>query len=179
MKTPWAKRFGGFLVSALLIAFAAPPPVARATTEPCGDVHVIWARGSGAQIGSDAQFDQFYSTDLTGPNGRIGAGVTVSAYQLGQDGGFGGFQYPAAGDNWTLVTGGFPILGPEYENSVGQGRQELVAYATDRVANCPNEVLMLAGFSQGAQVVGEGLETCRRASVIGSPTLHCSATRRS
>jgi hypothetical protein len=59
-------------------------------SEPCGDVHVIWARGSGAQLG-DSAFQNFYVRDLSS---RVGSGLTVSAYQLGQGSGYGGINTP-------------------------------------------------------------------------------------
>ena len=179
MKASRPRAWATFILAALLAGFAVPPTVVRAAVEPCGDVQVIWARGSGAVVNADPQFNQFYGSDLTGPNGRIAAGVSVSPHQLGQDGGYGGFQYPAAGDWQTLLTGEFPFLGGAYKDSVAQGRQELIAYASNRVANCPNEVLVLAGWSQGAQVIGEGLRDMPQSvrnriayvALFGDPTL--------
>ncbi|MEO8511362.1 MAG: hypothetical protein ABI534_08975 [Chloroflexota bacterium] len=113
--------------------------------EPCGDVHVIRASGSGAQLG-DPAFQNFYVRDLSS---RVGSGLAVSAYQLGQGSGYGGYQYPAVGDPWAFATAGgdwFP-----YNQSVDQGRHELAvsgdgstvafhSFATNLVLNDTNGV---------------------------------------
>lgn len=141
----------------LLLALAAPmssPSPVRAADAPCGDVQLIFARGSNQDLG-DIDFSAV-NRDLTA---RIDpAGVIYSAYQLGEDDGHGGFQYEAQGSLEVLAQAPFPLL-PEnaYYNSVEEGRQELVAYLTDRAAGCPGEVYVLSGWSQGAQVIGEGL----------------------
>ena len=120
----------------------------------CTDVHVVWARGTGAPE-QDAQGDQFITTDL---GGRIAeSGATMSQYRLGTGSGFGGFDYPAYGSPFDLLVSGYLELGGPYSDSVAQGHQELVAYMADRAAACPNETFVLGGWSQGAQVVGEGL----------------------
>lgn len=73
------------LVSLTLLTPVVPTePVAAVT---CTDVHVVWARG--ANLGLDAfDWTRFVDTDL---RQRIGPGVTMSDYQLG-DPGFGGFS---------------------------------------------------------------------------------------
>lgn len=38
-----------------------------------------------------------------------------------------------------------PLPGGPYDRSVEEGRQELVAYLTDRAALCPDEVFVLGG----------------------------------
>jgi len=56
-----------------------------------------------------------------------------------------------------LIDAQWWLPGNPYDNSVEEGRQELAAYLTDRAAQCPNEVFVLGGYSQGAHVIGEGL----------------------
>ncbi len=45
----------------------------------------------------------------------------------------------------------------QYNRSVLNGKQELVGYVKDQIALCPNQLIVLGGYSQGAQVVGESL----------------------
>lgn len=122
----------------------------------------------------DPEFARFFSIDLLR---RVGPGVFLTSYQLG-DPGFGGFVYPAAGDLTALFDGSYWLPGNPYDNSVAQGRHELVAYLTDRATACPGEVFVLGGWSQGAQVIGEGLKDLPRAvrdriadvALFGDPT---------
>ncbi len=45
----------------------------------------------------------------------------------------------------------------EYRYSVGHGVAETVGYLKDQIASCPDQSLILGGFSQGAQVIGDSL----------------------
>jgi Tol biopolymer transport system component/Mg-chelatase subunit ChlD len=117
----------------------------------CTDVHVVWARGSGVPTGDDPAFDKF-SGDL---KARIGTAITFSSYSLGQDSGYGGFQYPAVGDPISLILARGDWTA--YHLSVIVGTLELRAYLTDRIVDCPDEKYVLAGHSQGAQVITDGL----------------------
>ena len=139
----------------------APVPQVRADT-PCGDVLVIYARGSSYAL-NDSDFQAFYGSDEHPTAGIVPhvnrADVAINSYQLGDNGGYGGFRYDAVGDIATLASSVLPFLpGSAYANSVAQGVGELHAYLTDRAAACPGEVYVLGGWSQGAQVVGTALE---------------------
>jgi Mg-chelatase subunit ChlD len=135
---------------ALTVVFATlPVPQALAIT--CKDVHAIWATGANNQPGGD-DFTRF-----TGDLGdRIQSPVTFSAYALGT--GFGGFRYQPTDDVglFLQLTTGPLSLGP-FNNSVQSGIDELNAYLTDRAAQCGNEVYVLGGWSEGADVVSRGL----------------------
>ncbi len=45
----------------------------------------------------------------------------------------------------------------EYNKSVGDGKEETVGYIKDQIALCPDQRLVLGGYSQGAQVMGESV----------------------
>jgi hypothetical protein len=45
----------------------------------------------------------------------------------------------------------------EYNKSVGDGKAETVGYIKDQIALCPDQRLVLGGYSQGAQVMGESV----------------------
>jgi hypothetical protein len=141
----------------LTVAGGAASPVRAATLPACGDVQMIWARGSGFDVDS-ADFRQF-DLDL---KSRIASSVSYSTYQLGRDGGYGGYSYPARGDFMALVDAQWWLPTNPYDSSVSEGRSELVAYLSDRAAACPNETYVLGGWSQGAQVTGEALPKLSR-----------------
>lgn len=144
------------LVTALSLALPANPVAAA---EPfCGDVQLVWAGGTGRDIADDPQF-QFLNRELVGDAqvaGRIGPTIAYSGYQIGQDNGFGGFKYPAAGSQ-DFFTEWTDTISNAYTASVEEGRGETVAYLTHRATECPGEFFLLAGWSQGAQLVRESL----------------------
>ncbi len=141
------------VVSVALSTATAPAGVATASVFSCTDVHAVYATGANnAPAGPD--FDQFVN-DLHGPNGRIAAPVTFSQRPLGGDGGYAGFQYQPT-DSAALFVQGLIGFGP-YEDSVRTGVDELEAYLTDRAAECGNEVYVLGGWSEGADVIGTAL----------------------
>ncbi|MFI5954651.1 cutinase family protein [Cryptosporangium sp. NPDC051539] len=145
-------------------AGAAP---ARATDYGCGDVAVVFARGSGQRLGQRES-----TAFLTAFSARLGSDVRAVAYELGTAT-YGGARYPAvgvgvdssdafenlldAGSFWTGNEGG------RYRASVAAGATELRAYVTGRLAACPDERVVLSGYSQGAQVVGDALAPLARA----------------
>ncbi len=170
------------------ISAIAPVALVRADT-PCGDVLVIYARGSTYQPnGSD--FQAFYGSDAHPTAGIVPHvnrnDVAINSYQLGDNGGYGGFRYDAVGDIATLASSVLPFLpGSAYANSVAQGVGELHAYLADRAAACPGEVYVLGGWSQGAQVVGTALEGLDRSvrdriaytALFGDPKLDTGNVR--
>lgn len=151
------------LVAALIGTQMITPLPAQAVQDPfCGDVQLIWARGTGVPIGNgntDVQFEAV-DTNLRGNGslpGRLGGDISYSSYQLGLDGGFGSFAYPAGGEEWGLFWQWADPSAGEYAESVAQGRSELEAYLNHRTVECSGEVFVLAGWSEGAQVIGESL----------------------
>ncbi len=45
----------------------------------------------------------------------------------------------------------------EYRGSVSDGIEETVGYVKDQVVQCPNQQIVLGGYSQGAHVIGDAL----------------------
>lgn len=151
------------LTTALLLALCASLVAATGPTfDACGDVHLVFARGSGLGTGAE---------DFDAVNGLLGTEViaddrTFSAYELGEQvgdrEGYAGHAYPASGELSDLRDAfldriPFHDWVTSYDRSVMAGIAEATAYVADRAASCPDEELVLAGFSQGAQVVGESL----------------------
>jgi cutinase len=162
------------VIIAIVVWQAAAVQPAMAAVPPCADVHLVWARGSGVGFGAedDLSFARFQD-DL---KRRIATGVAVNSYSLGQDSGYGGYKYPAVGEWWELATAGIEWLA--YNNSVDEGKNELVSYLSDRAGTCPSEKYVLAGHSQGAQVITDGLAALPQevrnkiaySAVFGDPT---------
>ncbi len=64
-------------------------------------------------------------------------------------------EYPAVPvDNWNAVN----LANGNYGSSVNKGTDEFIAHLNDRVSRCPQESIVLAGYSQGADVVGWALQ---------------------
>jgi hypothetical protein len=121
---------------------------------PCGDVTLVFARGSGQELNEREAPVFFADVERV-----LGTGVSVTTYELGAES-HGGARYPAAGGwrdmieaeaSWT----GF--LGGRYRASVAAGVTEMTSYVTERAAACPGERFVVGGYSQGAQVIGEAL----------------------
>ncbi|MFI7588179.1 cutinase family protein [Spongisporangium articulatum] len=108
---------------------AAPAHAVQASSSGCADVLIIAARG-------------------TGEPGNVGAGLSglVSAIQNGTSKKVAayGVPYPASTD---------------FDTSVPDGVSRLTKRATKAVADCPRQRLVLIGYSQGAWVVGDALDS--------------------
>lgn len=144
-----------WLTLTVLGALVIPPTSVLAALPFCGDVQLVWARGAGQPLGDDNNFDRI-SSEL---DGLLGPSISYTAYELGQEApaGFGGFSYPAAGNDMRVILEWTPVGAEEFSNSVAEGRAELDAWLTQRTIECPGEVYVLAGLSEGAMVIGGGL----------------------
>ena len=68
----------------------------------------------------------------------------------------------------------------EYRNSIIEGVGELTAYLEDRGTECPDEMFLVGGFSQGAQVIRRSLfllgqrtrDRIAHVALFSDPTLH-------
>jgi len=109
-----------------LVPFAlAIPMPAAAPASPCAQVHVIAARAS---------------TEAPGA-GVIGSLVTLIQDNSKQTVSTASVDYPATLQN--------------YASSVGQGDSALKTQLTNQASACPSQKIVLVGYSQGAQVVGD------------------------
>jgi hypothetical protein len=155
-------HLGGFVALGLLVWCVAVGADARPAdaveTPACSTVGLVFARGSGQPLGY-REAPRFFQKLAA----RLGPTVATTSYELGS-GAHGGARYPAAGvgtdstqeilnvvDAWTGVAGG------TYRSSVESGAGELAAYLAARTAVCPGERQVVGGYSQGAQVVGDGV----------------------
>ncbi|MEX2193930.1 MAG: cutinase family protein [Thermoleophilaceae bacterium] len=153
-------------------------------TSSCADVTLVFARGSGQDLGGRETTKFFEAVD-----DRIGPEIDVNTYELGTSP-HGGEEYPAAGIGFDSLqsfrnlmesdaswTGG---AGGEYRASVASGVTELESYLEARHDRCPDELLVIGGYSQGAQTVGDTLPRLSRTvrdqvafvALFGDPKLY-------
>jgi cutinase len=128
-----ARAFAGFLGAALtgtLASMAVTVAIPRAAAEPCSDVEVIFARGTGEAPGVGGNGQAFVDSLRAQAGGK-----SVSVYAV---------NYPASQD---------------YANSIAAGAGDASAHAQSTAADCPNTRILLGGYSQGAAVVDSMTET--------------------
>lgn len=122
----------------------------------CGELDVVFARGSGQSLG------QAESVRIRAEiEKRIPVSLAPVFYELGTES-YGGHKYPAI--DVGNVFNGNPIgawvsagYANDYGKSVDAGVGELYNYVVQRNAKCPNARIILGGYSQGAQVIGQTL----------------------
>lgn len=122
----------------------------------CERVEVIYARGSGEGRGANANIR--FKTEL---ERRIQSSDTrLHYYELGTDS-YNGVNYPAVKiDDWVVAPGALVSAGQsfKYGDSVAKGKTEFKSYVEQRMKKCGDAVFVVGGYSQGAQVVREGIE---------------------
>jgi Mg-chelatase subunit ChlD len=139
-------------ISSLILADKS---YALSVDKVCGDVSVVYVRGSGGKLGEENERIRFERQLKE----RLTSKVSLTFYELGSES-YGGAKYPAVDVKNVLngnAVGAFISNGSsnDYGKSVALGRTELEAYIKQRTTKCPNERIVLGGYSQGAQVIGE------------------------
>ena len=163
------------LLSAAAVTILGPAAPAHADPACTNGVYVVFARGSGEHL-NDQRAHQFYWSligDSQAP-GELYGKVPTAWSELGNEDGvpyvdmsrppgdYAGVQpdaahvypfdeYPAIGFPWNIDPGG-------YGDSVSVGTDELIAHLNDRVSRCPQESIVLGGYSQGADIIGWALQ---------------------
>lgn len=144
----------------------------------CYDVQMVYARGSGQEIGEDewSQLDsQIYD--------RLAASsITYQSYELGSTTQYG-YTYKAVSINpASTKLGAWASAGTSYiyGDSVRSGEDELVAHLVNIVTACPSSKIILGGYSQGAHVMGNAIRAMPKqvqdsiafVALFGDPKLH-------
>jgi hypothetical protein len=134
------------LVTAVVVA---PSASARAAVPKCGDVLFVGAAGSGeADKGSPGYDKSGMGVEVTAVYNAVKAkakGRSVTSYAL---------PYRAAPVLPTMI---YPGIG-KYMESLIDGEGKLNTFLFDRIRQCPDERLVLAGFSQGAMVIHRSMQ---------------------
>jgi cutinase len=106
-------------------------PVLPASAEPCPDVEVVFARGTGEPPGVGGVGQAFVDAVQSQAAGR-----SVSVYPV---------NYAASGDFADRTV---------FAQTVIDGVRDAGAHIQATAANCPNTRIVLGGYSQGAAVAG-------------------------
>lgn len=146
-------------------AHALSPSIIR----QCKPIEAIYARGSGQGVGTSNEYIKYTEFLLKYTHNT---GLTTNIYELGtehQRGNDGiGYKYPAVAVTDSLE-GYMNAIGADasrgygnaYGKSVEDGVKELALYLNQRFGadgeggGCRNSKIIIAGYSQGAQVVGQ------------------------
>lgn len=123
-------RIVGVAVVMTWALVCAPIDIPFASADPCPDVEVVFARGTGEPPGFGGVGQAFVDSLRSQLPGR-----SVGAYPV---------NYPATGD---------------YRNSALAGASDAGAHVGDMIANCPNTKMVLSGYSQGASVMDFSTES--------------------
>jgi len=140
--------FGVVLLLVLgVLAWALSGEVEAKGGMDCGrDAWVIGVRGSGEdKNGKPGKTVQSFidKLDVPAPDGELGSS---------------GLFYPGVPViDWVLRTGGPGVKKVQYDRSVESGVDALVNEVKRRGGTCADQKLVLAGYSQGAQVIREAL----------------------
>jgi cutinase len=117
-------RLVGAATVAAWVLLLTPAPMPTASAAPCPDVEAVFARGTFAPQGLGDTGQDF----VNALRAKLG-GKSLGVYAV---------VYPASTDFPTAV----------------QGIRDASNHIEDMAANCPKTKLVLAGYSQGAAVVG-------------------------
>lgn len=112
-------------VSASLVTLVGAP---AAAADPCPDVDVVFARGTGEPMGVGVIGQAFVDALMTALRSDIGDHGTVEVYPV---------NYPASRDYPTAV----------------EGVADAGNHVRDMIARCPATRMVLGGYSQGAGVI--------------------------
>lgn len=127
-----ARRLSVSAVSAAAVfgSLLSSAPVPSAAAEPCPDVEVVFARGSGEPPGIGGIGQPFVDSLRS----QIG-GKSLTVYPV---------NYPASTD----------FSNPDFPLTVIDGIRDASSHIESMAANCPNTKEVLGGYSQGAAVAG-------------------------
>ena len=127
--SPVAHILGAAVVATAGVLLGAPAPPASA--DPCPDVEVVFARGTGEPAGVGGVGQAFVDSlrSQLGPK-------SVAVYPV---------NYPASGDFADTTA---------FVGTVVDGIRDAGAHVQATAANCPDTRVVLGGFSQGAVVAG-------------------------
>ena len=179
----------GSVASSLLLASALSFIVALALNTnrthaaenvQCVDFSIVFARGSGQSLDGEEfkRFKQRFDEQLP-PS----SGITKTIYELGTEF-VNGYRYEAISVQDPVkhaidakITDG---QGSDYGRSVGNGTMELASYLVKEGLRCPGTKFVFAGYSQGAQVIGQELGSYPKelkdriifVALFGDPKLH-------
>ena len=152
-------------------------PLATSTSAiDCDDVKFIFARGSGQKLEDEDYlvYKAAIKTELL----RQKSNLKVGYYELGSSS-QNDAKYPAVALDFFTILGSKISSGQAFSfgESVNEGIAELKNYTETISASCPHTKYVIAGFSQGAMVITNGLKDLNPdkfiyAATFGDPKLY-------
>ncbi|WP_194814490.1 cutinase family protein [Nocardia sp. XZ_19_385] len=140
------------LLSAGVLAAALLTPIpAAAQAEPgCTDAQLIMARGT------DFDDGLFFAAPDAIPDYKVGEPLYAALQEADPE------------RSWSQYNVAYPadLVGVV---GVPMGSKDLVAHLEARAAACPNQLFVLAGYSQGANVVGNSIGMNSSSATVGGP----------
>jgi len=124
---PSARLLGAVVITA---AALLSTPISFASAEPCPDVEVVFARGTGEPAGVGG-VGQAFVDSLRSQVGTRSVGVY-------------GVNYAASGD----------FGSSDFPRTFVEGIRDESNHVQSMASNCPNTKMVLGGYSQGAAVTG-------------------------
>lgn len=149
-----------FVFTLLSTGILLVTPNTLANESSCNDVLFLFLRGSGQRAASDDKEDEsreFKDQDEGREYKENLEKALPEEIQLRSE----SLNYPAfGGENFKLAWADFDIglKNGSYWTSKQRGSEMLANRITDEVVSCPHQQVVLAGYSQGAHVVGDALD---------------------
>lgn len=128
--TALTRRPATTLAIAAVVAGSVVSSAPTASADPCPDVEVVFARGSGEAPGVGGVGGSF----IDALRSQVGA-RSLTVYPV---------NYPASTD----------FADPDFPKTVIDGIRDATGHIQSMAANCPNTKEVLGGYSQGAAVAG-------------------------
>ncbi len=161
--------FKHFFLLLFLLPFIFSVNVISIPAEDCSDYEFIFARGSGQKM-NDVDYKEF--------KGQIKDKLkdqNISFYELGSSKN----GYEAIPINFKTALGAYISAGASYEygESIERGVTELISRIKSESKRCKNKKFVLAGYSQGSQVLDEAIRYINSEKIIyvanfGDPKLY-------
>ena len=129
------------LVTIVIPAWGLPADAQLSAAPTCTQAQLVGVRGSGDQS------DPRDLGDLIGPLYNSLAAQLRDPSSLS----YYGLPYPDQAIDWSV----YASFNATYQNSKDQGDADLTNYLESTASSCPNEKLIVVGYSQGAHVVGD------------------------
>lgn len=144
-----------FVGAAILSVVVTAKGAATPWPTQCYDVEFMYARGSGEDL--DAPMKRAAESEIS--KKFANSGITTNVYEIGPQSVYG-HQYTPIAVNNTAGVMAYLTSGADryrYGDSIEKGRQNVLSYLDTRHRNCRDMRLVLIGYSQGAQVIGEAI----------------------
>jgi predicted esterase len=147
------RRVARCVVVALLVSLVslitAPAPSAEAAA--CPDVYILGVKGSGENAGNDPTQYQNMGQTVDAAERRLASGLASSGRTVKAS----GLAYEAASVPFAIGTAIFNT----YENSVADGVTKARGQLESWASACPQAMIVLLGYSQGADVITRVLQS--------------------